>query len=274
MVITLRHVLVSLFTATIALAVGCDRAADVENTFTLATTTSTQDSGLLDVLLPEFREQTGVEVKVVAVGSGQALELGRRGDADLLLTHAPADEKEFMEEGWGEERRPVMHNDFVLVGPGTDPAAVRGETSVVEAFSRVADRETVFVSRGDDSGTHQKELEIWKKAGREPTGKWYIDAGIGMAAALRMADEKRAYTLADRGTFLALQKDVELEILSEHDPLLQNNYSVILVNSRKHPHIRAAAARRFADFLTDPVTKARIADFGVEEFGQPLFFPE
>ena len=253
---------------------GCRQSARPTNTLTLATTTSTQDSGLLDVLLPKFREKTGLEVKVVAVGSGQALELGRRGDADVLLTHAPAAEQKFMDEGWGQDRRPVMYNDFVLVGPKSDPAATKGLTSVTEAFTRLADREVRFVSRGDESGTHQKEKEIWKKAGREPQGDRYIRAGAGMAQALRMAQEKRAYTLADRGTYLALGKELELVVLSEGDPFLQNDYSVLIPNGKKHPHINVTAAEKFADFLTHPLTKERIAEFGLDKFGEPLFFPE
>jgi tungstate transport system substrate-binding protein len=259
--------------AAMALVIGCRQAARPANSLTLATTTSTRDSGLLDLLVPMFREQTGVEVRVVAVGSGQALELARRGDADVLLTHAPAAEQKFMDEGWGEERRPVMHNDFILVGPGSDPAQVKGQTSIVEAFERIAREQAPFVSRGDDSGTHQKEMELWKQAGLEPQGDWHIDSGAGMAEALRMAHEKQAYTLADRGTFLALRKDLQLEILCEGDPLLQNDYSVITVSAKKHPHVKAAAAQKFADFLTDPATKKTIAEFGVEKYGEPLFFP-
>lgn len=257
-----------------ALGTGCKQPAEQEATITLATTTSTQESGLLDRLVPMFRAQTGIEVRVVAVGSGQALELGRRGDADVLLTHSPAAEEAFMADGWGIERRPVMHNDFVLVGPKSDRAEIRGQKSIASAFSRVAETRAPFVSRGDESGTHQKEKEVWKSAGRDPQGDWYIRAGAGMAQALRVASEKRGYTLADRGTFLALRKDLELVIISEGDPMLKNRYAVILVNPQKHPHINAAAAQRFADFLTHQDTKKAIAAFGVDEFGGPLFFPE
>lgn len=260
--------------AALTLTVGCKQSARPSNAITLATTTSTQDSGLLDVLIPRFREKTGIEVRVVAVGSGQALELGRRGDADVLLTHAPVAEQSFMDEGWGHHRRAVMYNDFILVGPESDPATVKGLTSITEAFIRVADQEALFVSRGDESGTHQKERELWKAAGREPQGDWYIQAGGGMAQALRMADEKQAYVLADRGSFIALRKALDLAILSERDPLLQNDYAVIVTSAKKHPHVNAAAAREFADFLTDPSTKRLIADFGVDKFGEPLFFPK
>lgn len=260
--------------AAVTLAAGCNPVDAPPKSLTLATTTSTQDSGLLDVLLPRFREQTEIEVKVVAVGSGQALELGRRGDADVLLTHAPAAEEQFMDEGWGQDRRPVMHNDFVLVGSKSDPAAVEGETSIVAAFTRIAEREAVFVSRGDESGTHQKEKEVWKSAGREPQGDWYVQGGAGMAQVLRIAHEKQAYTLADRGTYLALRKELELVVVCEGDPLLKNAYAVIVVSSHKHPHVNAAAAGQFADFLTSPSTKQLIAEFGVNKFGEPLFVPE
>jgi tungstate transport system substrate-binding protein len=257
----------------IFLMVGCNTSTDVPKTLTLATTTSTQESGLLDVLVPEFRQQSGIDVRVVAVGSGQALELGRRGDADVLLTHAPAAEKRFMDEGWGELRRPVMHNDFVLVGAESDQAGVRVRMSIVECFTRIADHEAPFVSRGDDSGTHQKEKEIWEKSGRKPDGDWYVEAGAGMAQALRMANEKHAYTLADRATFLTLRDELDLVVLAERDPLLQNDYAVLIVSREKHPHVKADAAHQFVEFLTSAATQELIAEFGVAKFGQPLFFP-
>jgi len=252
-------------------AVGCSgRPAP---TLTLATTTSTQDSGLLDVLVPRFRERTGIEVKVVAVGTGQALELGRRGDADVLLVHDPAAERRFVEEGFGVDRRPVMYNDFVLVGPPADPAGVKGLASITEAFTRIAQKEVPFVSRGDESGTHVKEKAVWKKANVEPKGGWYVRAGAGMGQVLRMASEKRAYTLSDRGTFLALRGGLELAVLAEGDPLLVNQYSVIRVNPEKHPHVRQEAAQRFADFLLGPEAQRLIAEFGKDRYGEPLFFP-
>jgi tungstate transport system substrate-binding protein len=252
---------------------GCSGSNAESTTLTLATTTSTQESGLLDVLVPEFRAQTEIDVHVVAVGSGQALELGRRGDADVLLTHAPAAEQKLMDEGWGAERRPLMYNDFVLVGPESDPAGIRGQTSIVESFSRIANQSASFVSRGDDSGTHQKEIQIWQTAGRDPTGDWYIRAGTGMAQALRMADEKQAYTLSDRATFLTLQKELQLQILIQRDPILRNDYAVLVVSKEKHPHIKSQAARQFADFLTSPATQKLIGEFGLAKFGEPLFFP-
>jgi tungstate transport system substrate-binding protein len=253
------------------IAVGCTPAAAPTASVTLATTTSTQDSGLLDVLTPRFRDQTGIEVKVVAVGTGQALELGRRGDADVLLVHDPAGEEKFVAEGHGVGRRPVMWNDFVVVGPPADPAGVKGRTFAADAFARIADEGAPFVSRGDESGTHVKEKAVWKRANIDPRGDWYVRAGSGMGAVLRMADEKRAYTLSDRGTFLAQRDKLDLAILSEGDPLLMNPYSVILVNPEKHPNIRREEAQKFADFLLAPETQRLIADFGKDRYGEPLF---
>jgi tungstate transport system substrate-binding protein len=254
------------------LAAGCGPAPIPS--LTLATTTSTQDSGLLDELVPAFREQTGIEVKVVAVGTGQALELGRRGDADVLLVHDPAAEEQFMADGFGRDRRPVMHNDFVLVGPPADPAGVKGATTAAEAFARVARHEAAFVSRGDESGTHQKERAVWLQAGVEPRGGWYVQAGAGMGQVLRMAGERRAYTLSDRGTFLAQRQGLDLAVLSEGDPLLTNPYHIIIVNPDRHPHVHRQEARRFVDFLESDQTQKRIAAFGADRFGQPLFFPD
>ena len=251
---------------------GCSSAKPAES-ITLATTTSTQDTGLLDLLVPTFRAQTGIEVKVVAVGTGQALELGRRGDADVLLVHDPASEEGFMAEGYGQERRAVMYNDFVLVGPPDNPAGVKGLDTVVKAFARIAERKKPFLSRGDESGTHQKELAIWRRAGIEPAGDWYVRAGTGMGALLRMADQKQAYTLSDRGTYLAQHGGMVLEILSEADPLLANPYHVIVISPEKHPHVHRRGAKKFADFLVSPQTQQMIADFGNDRYGQPLFFP-
>ena len=255
------------------LFVGCARPNDPEATITLATTTSTRDSGLLDGLLPRFEEETGIEVKVVAVGSGQALELGRRGDADVLLTHAPDAEAEFVAEGHGVSRRPMMHNDFVLVGPMDDPANVADATSAVGALRRIADAQAQFVSRGDDSGTHRKEESLWRQAKFEPQGAWYLRAGAGMAAALRMAGEKSAYALCDRGTFLARGRGLGLAVVSQEDPVLRNQYAVIVVNSASGSQASREAARRFADFLLSEPARKVIAEFGEDVFGEPLFFP-
>ncbi|MCH8147420.1 MAG: substrate-binding domain-containing protein [Planctomycetes bacterium] len=251
---------------------GCSDPETTES-ITLVTTTSTRDSGLLDELLPEFKKQTGITVKPVAVGSGQALELARRGDADVLFTHSPAAEEKFVADGFGVGRRSVMYNDFVLVGPKADPAKLLGMTAIAEAFSRLAAAQTPFVSRGDESGTHTKERAIWLVAKIAPKGEWYIRAGTGMAHTLRIASEKFAYTLTDRGTFLAQKHQLELAIICQRDPLLRNDYSVTLVNPKKHSHVHHAAAQKFAEFLTTPSTQQLIERFGVEKFGEPLFFP-
>jgi tungstate transport system substrate-binding protein len=251
---------------------GCPSRPSPAPSLTLATTTSTQDSGLLDVLLPLFREKTGIEIKAVAVGTGQALALGRRGDADVLLVHDPAGERRFMAEGHGALRREVMYNDFVLVGAPADPAGVKSLKSLTGAFVRIAARQAPFVSRGDESGTHAKEKEVWRRADVEPLGAWYIRAGAGMGQVLRLASEKRAYTLSDRGTFLALGQGLDLAVLGEGDPLLKNPYSVIVVSPDRHPHVREQAARRFTDFLLSPEGQRAIADFGKDRFGEPLFF--
>ncbi len=259
-------------TVTAMLVAGCTQSPETSKTLTLATTTSTRDSGLLDVLVPMFETETDIELKVVAVGTGQALELGRRGDADVLLTHAPAAEQQFMNEGHGDHRRPVMHNDFVLVGPKTDPANVGDQTAITETFRRIAQDKSPFISRGDESGTHMKEKMIWKDLKVDPQGDWYIRAGSGMAEALRMANEKQAYTLSDRGTFLAQQERLDLTILFEGDPLLHNPYTVIVVSPERHPGVNHHAASRFSEFLLSLNGQTIIDEFGVERFGQPLFF--
>jgi tungstate transport system substrate-binding protein len=253
-------------------AAGCAGSTRPDDSLILATTTSTQDSGLLDVLVPMFEKGSGVKVKVVAVGTGQALQLGKRGDADVLLAHDPEGEEKFVAEGYGVERREVMYNDFVLVGPKGDPAKVKGEKSAAEAFARIAGTRLPFVSRGDESGTHQKEKQVWRQAKIEPQGDWYIRAGAGMGQVLRMADQKRAYTLSDRATFLAQRQGMELDILSQGDPLLVNRYSVIVINPEKHAHVRQQAARQFADFLLSPAGQKAIANFGIDRYRQPLFF--
>jgi tungstate transport system substrate-binding protein len=252
-------------------AAGCSRPA--AESITLGTTTSAQDSGVLDMLVPKFKAETGIEVKVIAVGSGQALELGRRGDADILLVHDPAGEQRFMATGQGSRRAALMANDFVLVGPANDPANVKGASSIAEAFQRIAQTKSSFVSRGDESGTHHKERIIWKQAGIEPAGDWYIRAGTGMGQVLRMASQKHAYTLSDRGTFLAQKQGLELAVLREGDAILENPYSIILVNPANHPGVHAQPAERFADFLLSPAVQKAIGEFGVDHLGQPLFQP-
>jgi tungstate transport system substrate-binding protein len=240
----------------------------------LVSTTSTQDTGLLDVLLPAFTTKTGYTVQLVAVGSGQALKIGEQGNADVILLHSPAAEKEFVANGFGVDRRLVMHNDFVIVGPASDPAGIRGEMPV-DALKRIFASRTTFASRGDDSGTHVKELALWKKAGLDPTGEdWYIETGQGQGATLSIASEKDGYALTDRGTFLAYQSNVGLEILVEGDPFLLNVYHVITVNPEKYPKINLEGAKAFTDFVTSDEGQKIIAEFGVEKYGQPLFFPD
>lgn len=241
-----------------------------ESEIILASTTSTQDSGLFDVLLPEFtRAYPQYTVNVIAVGTGEALKLGERKDVDVLLVHAPASEKEFIANGFGTERRPVMYNDFVLVGPESDPAGVKGMTDAAAAFAKVAAANARFISRGDDSGTNQKELEIWKAAAVEPSGEWYESIGQGMADALRIASERQGYTLSDRATYLSLKEGVELIVVVESDKVLFNQYGVIPVTDATN----GLGSRDFADWIVSPEGQAVIKDYGVEKFGQPLFVP-
>ena len=240
----------------------------------LVSTTSTQDSGLLEVLLPAFTMKTGYTVQLVAVGSGQALKIGEQGNADVILLHSPVAEKEFVANGFGIDRRLVMHNDFVIVGPASDPAEIRGETPV-DALKRIFASRTTFVSRGDDSGTHVKELALWKNAGLDPAGEdWYLETGQGQGATLSIASEKGGYALTDRGTFLAYKSNVDLEILVEGDPFLLNVYHVITINPEKYPNTNREGAKAFADFVTSEAGQKIIAEFGVEKYGQPLFFPD
>lgn len=265
-----------LLVATVA-ASGCrhrvGEPAVARLSLVLATTTSTQDSGLLDELVPWFERQTGIDVRVVAVGSGQAMQLARRGDADVLLTHAPDAEEQFLREGHGERRMTVMYNRFLLVGPADDPAEVRRASSAADAFARIAAAGCVFVSRADQSGTHFREEKLWQAAGVEPSGTWYVKAGAGMAQTLRIADEKQAYTLTDEATFLAHQRHLQLQVLLDDDPLLRNRYSVILLSRQRHPEAQHEAARRLAEFLLSPDVQAAIGRFGAERFGKPLFVP-
>ena len=244
---------------------------------TLATTTSTYDSGLLDAILPAFEEESGIKVEVVAVGTGQALALGEQGDADVLLVHARAREDAFMNEGHGIRREDVMYNDFVIVGPEGDPAGVAGMESAPDALAAIAAAESTFVSRGDDSGTHTKEKLIWEQAGIEPEGDWYEAIGQGMGATLTFANEELGYTLSDRATYLSRSVDdegFELAILVEGDPVLFNPYGVMAVNPEKSDLINAAAASQFIDWLVSVPVQELIADFGTDKFGSPLFTPD
>jgi tungstate transport system substrate-binding protein len=246
-----------------------------EKTIILATTTSTQDSGLLDVLLPVFEKKTGYFVKTIAVGSGQAMAMGQKGEADVLLVHSPAAEKKFMADGFGVNRKLIMHNDFVIVGPAGDPAKIKGMKSSADAFKKIASSAALFLSRGDNSGTNAKEKEIWKAAGINPEGqKWYQQTGLGMGQTLNVTSEKDGYTLADRGTYLSLRKNLKLDILVEGDAILLNVYHVIEVNPAKWPKVNSAGAKAFSDFMVSKETQDMIKTYGVEKFGSPLFFPD
>jgi len=255
---------------------GCGGGAQRRSELILATTTSTQDSGLLDQWVPMFEKENPYSVKVIAVGSGAALGMARNGEADVLLVHSPEAEEELVKEGYAIERKAVMHNDFVIVGPPGDPAGIRGVASAADAFSRISDSRAVFISRGDDSGTHSKEKEVWKVAVGDvrPTEEWYVEGGKGMADTLRIADEKRAYTLTDRGTFLSLKGQLDLEVLVEGDPLLFNDYSVMVVNPERWPGVNVEGARAFASFAVSPGAQEFLNVFGTERYGEQLFYPD
>jgi len=239
----------------------------------LATTTSTENSGLLRVLLPPFEERFRLKVDVIAVGTGKALKLAENGDVDVVLVHAPRLEEEFVKQGYGVNRRRVMYNDFVLVGPEGDPAGIGGASTVREAFRQIAEKKATFISRGDGSGTNMKELEIWRKTGIRPQGGWYLEVGRGMGEVLIIANEKGAYTLSDRGTYLAFQDKLDLEVVFEGDPLLHNPYSIIAVNPAKHPQVRYLAAMMLIGWMTSPQGQRIIGEFGRERYGRPLFIP-
>ena len=269
------------FTALLGIAAvlpGCgddDPSASVgappdRGTLLLATTTSTRDSGLLDELLPRFERRSGCSVKTLAVGSGEAMELGERGDADVLLVHSPEDEGQFMADGHGVSREAVMHNDFVLLGPSSDPAKVAQADGAPDALTRIAEDEAAFASRGDDSGTHSKELSLWKAAGVEPEGDWYFETGQGMGETLTIADQRQAYTLADRGTFLATDS-LDSELLLEGGETLLNPYHVIVVDGEE---TNRDCARRLSSWIVAPAAQRAIGAFGRAEYGEPLFFPD
>jgi tungstate transport system substrate-binding protein len=255
------------------MVVGKTTAAESTKNLILSTTTSTQDSGLLDVLVPMFEKQTGYSVKTVSVGTGQALALAAKGDADVALVHAPSLEKQYVADGKLLNRRLVMYNDFVIIGPKEDPAKVKSAKTALAALKQIEQTQSRFVSRGDNSGTHNLEKVLWKEAGITPKGDWYIEAGQGMGATLGIANERNAYTITDRGTLLALGNRVNLPILVEGDKALLSIYSVMEVNPANGPRINTAAAKAFADFMVAPQTQNVIKNFGVEKFGQSLFFP-
>ncbi len=241
----------------------------------LATTTSTQDSGLLDVLIPMFEKASGYQVKTIAVGTGQAMAMGQRGEADVLLVHAPDSEKKYIADGYGINRQLVMHNDFILIGPPDDPSKIKGSKTSAEALQKIAGAKALFVSRGDNSGTDQLEKKLWKQLGTDPKGQsWYQETGQGMGATLNVVAEKKGYTITDRATYLALKKTLGLDILVEGDVSLLNIYHVMQVNPAKFPKVNVEGAKAFAEFMVSKDTQATIGKFGVDKFGQALFFPD
>jgi len=257
------------------LLISCNAQPIQKPDILLVSTTSTQDSGLLDVLLPAFESQSGYRVQLIATGSGQALKIAGQGNADVILLHSPDAEKEFVANGFGIDRRLVMHNDFVIVGPPSDPASLHSQPTLDSVFKAIFSAGATFVSRGDESGTHVKELAIWTQAGLDPHGQpWYLETGQGQGATLSIASEKGAYALTDRGTFLAYKSNVDLEILYEGDPFFLNVYHVITVNPEKFPNTNLEGAKAFADFITSAKGQKLIAEFGVGKYGQPLFFPD
>jgi tungstate transport system substrate-binding protein len=266
--------LVAVLTLAVSLATPGHIAAQAQRSpIILSTTTSTQDSGLLDVLVPMFERQSGYTVKTIAIGTGQALALAARGEADVVLAHAPALEKKYVDDGKMLNRRLVMYNDFLIIGPADDPAGIKRMTSAAQAMKAIARAGARFVSRGDNSGTHILEKSLWKSAGVEPSGPWYIEAGQGMGATLGVADDRNAYTVTDRGTYLAYQRRLRLPILLQGDRPLLNIYSVMEVNPANGPRVNAAGGKAFADFMVAPATQNVIKGFGVDNFGQPLFVP-
>ena len=270
---SLMGLLLLAFSFIVVFAAAAQAADSAGRNVILSTTTSTQDSGLLDVLIPMFEKQTGYSVKTVSVGTGQALALAAKGDADVVLVHAPSLEKKYVADGKLLNRRLVMYNDFVMIGPKDDPAKIRSAKTSAAALKAIEQAKASFVSRGDNSGTHTLEKSLWKAAGIEPKGSWYIEAGQGMGATLGIANERNAYTITDRGTLLALGKRVDLPILVEGDRALLNIYSVMEVNPANGPRINTAGGKAFADFMVAPQTQNLIKSFGLEKFRQPLFVP-
>lgn len=238
----------------------------------LATTTSTDNSGLLAVLNPVFEEKQNIKVDVISVGTGKAIRLAENGDVDFILVHAPAAEKKFVSAGYGIERKAVMHNDFVIIGPSADPADIQQATSLKQAMQRMMETEHTFVSRGDDSGTHKKEQQLWDTIGQQPMGDWYLSVGQGMGTVLRIADDKQAYTLTDRGTYLAYKDKMNLVVTYENDEALFNPYHVIMVNPEKHPHVNIELARKYSDFIRSSEGQSLIRNFRVN--GEVLFHPD
>ena len=254
---------------------GCSlQGSSTDLEIILATTTSTYDSGLLDELVPVFESEFGYVVKIVSVGTGKALKMGEEGNADVILVHAPSAELEFMDQGFGIERTLVMHNDFIIVGPSEDPAGIRGLESPSVALKAIVNTHSLFASRGDDSGTHKKEIAFWELSGITPEEGSYLETGQGMGATLQIASEKAAYTLTDRATYLSLQDILDLDVLVEGDMSLLNIYHVILVNPERWPEINLEGGRAFANFLVSPQAQTIIENFGIDQYGQPLFTPD
>lgn len=245
-----------------------------ERTMILATTTSTQDSGLLDNILPVFEKESGIKVKVVAKGTGEAMKMGERGDADCLLVHAKAQEEKFVKDGFGVKRNDVMYNDFIIVGPKNDPAKIKEQAASdpIKALELISESKSPFISRGDESGTHSKEKELWKAAGITPSGSFYISAGKGMGAVLQMAKEKNAYTLTDRATYLSMRDKLDLIIVTEKNDKLYNQYGVIKLNPEKHK-IKEKEADEFITWILSDKTQKLISEFGKDKFNQSLFIP-
>jgi len=243
-----------------------------EDTFRIAVTTSTENSGLLSVLLPPFEDEHQIKMHIISVGTGKALRLGQNGDVDLVFVHAPSAEKKFVDEGFGVNRIAVMHNDFILLGPDNDPAGVNKATSLAAALGLIQKNQSTFISRGDDSGTHKKEQKLWEIAGVNPGGRWYLSIGQGMGSALTIADEKQAYILSDRGTYLSYSRKLNLNIVFEKDEILKNPYHIILVNPEIHPHIKTELAQKFINFITGEKGQRIIRDFRINN--KPLFYPD
>ena len=272
----MKHFLkrITTLAATLAIILFATMVMAAPKAIILATTTSTQDSGLLDVLVPLFEKESGLQVKTISVGSGQAIKMGEKGEADVLLVHSPDAEKKFMADGFGVSRRLVMHNDFVVVGPAADPAKIKG-ASAADAMKRISQSGSIFVSRGDNSGTHAKEKGLWKAVAINPEGqKWYQQTGLGMGQTLNVAAEKKAYSITDRASYLSLKKGLGLEIFVEGDGKLLNIYNVIELNSTRWPKVNAKGGKAFADFMVAKKTQEIIGRFGVDKFGAPLFFPD
>ena len=243
-----------------------------ETRLKMSTTTSTENSGLLSVLIPPFEKDNGIKVDVIAVGTGAALKLGENGDVDVVFVHSRPDEDKFVSDGFGVYRKDVMHNDFVLLGAKSYPAKIKGSPSASDAFKKIAETSSPFVSRGDNSGTHKKEMAVWESAGIKPSGEWYIEAGQGMGAVLQIANDKLAYTLSDRGTYLAYKDKIDISIVYEGDKALFNPYGIIAVNPEKHPHTRIELAKKLIDFITGPEGQKIIKDFKIN--GEQLFYPD